>query len=221
MHTQADTHTDRHTHSLLSLRSAEHTSLPSPNLPTHKRAFSDEAALISTAPPAPKAPATQSLKSPSGGGGGALSRSSLCVNGSHVYAGGPPPPANTATLGLLQKCSPLSRSLQNLTRRSDDPAARLGPGAEGRRWSFDKAAREEKASVTVPVVTVATAAVTAAAATEEPAADGKKQKKNLFSQGRNDSAGKGAEQSQAPPPTEEKEKHKGWFGSKDSTNKPR
>ncbi|XP_035273722.1 rab11 family-interacting protein 5 isoform X3 [Anguilla anguilla] len=183
--------------------SPDHTTHPSPKLMTHKRAFSDEAGQVTQAPP-PQPRAVQSLKAQSG----ALSQSSLCVNGSHVYAAEPLPAGSHATLGLLQKCSPLSRSLQNLTRRAEDPP-RPGPGAEGRRWSFDKPGKEEKAAVSVQAATLVVPV-----ATTEPAAEGKKQKKN----GRSDSAGKGAEHIEAPPHAEEK--HKGWFGSKDSHNKP-
>ncbi|KAJ8336249.1 hypothetical protein SKAU_G00395920 [Synaphobranchus kaupii] len=194
--------------------SPEHTTHPSPKLLTHKRALSDEAGQI-TAPPPPQPHAVASLKAQSG----VRSQSSLCINGSHVYAAEPLPHGSTATLGLLQKCSPLSRSLQNLARRTDEPQ-RSAAGAEGRRWSFDKAGKEEKASAlepeSRPVQPAAPAVPTATAA--EPAAEGKKQKRNLFSHGWSDSAGKGAEQSHAPPPAEEK--HKGWFGSKDSHNKP-
>ncbi|XP_064190815.1 uncharacterized protein rab11fip5a isoform X2 [Anguilla rostrata] len=188
--------------------SPDHTTHPSPKLMTHKRAFSDEAGQVTQAPP-PQPRAVQSLKAQSG----ALSQSSLCVNGSHVYAAEPLPAGSHATLGLLQKCSPLSRSLQNLTRRAEDPP-RPGPGAEGRRWSFDKPGKEEKAAVSAQAATLVVPAATTAAAATEPAAEGKKQKKN----GRSDSAGKGAEHIEAPPHAEEK--HKGWFGSKDSHNKP-
>ncbi|KAG7458996.1 hypothetical protein MATL_G00226570 [Megalops atlanticus] len=207
--------------------SPEHTTAPSPKLLTHKRAFSDEASQVTVAPPQPRAVA--SLKAQSG----ALSQSSLCINGSHVYAAELLVPGSSstapATLGLLQKCSPLSRSLQNLTRRTED--GHKGGATEGRRWSFDKAGKEEKAAISAVLEQVGKAPaesrpvqptapmVTAA----ESGGEGKKPKKNLFSHGRSDSAGKSSEQAkaeqvQAPPATEEK--HKGWFTSKDSQNKP-
>ncbi|KAI1887377.1 hypothetical protein AGOR_G00189670 [Albula goreensis] len=205
--------------------SPEHTTHPSPNLMTHKRAFSDEANQVTTAPPQPRA--VESLKAQSG----ALSQSSLCINGSHVYTAEPLAPGSAATLpatlGLLQKCSPLSRSLQNLTRRSDDPQ-RAVPGMEGRRWSFDKAGKEEKAAIAAALEkegrpVQATAPIIPTVTVAEPPSEGKKPKRNLFSHGRSDSAGKGSdqtktEQGQAPPPAEETPK--GWFGSKDSHNKP-
>ncbi|XP_061102144.1 rab11 family-interacting protein 5 isoform X3 [Conger conger] len=198
------------TSNLTADNSPDHTTHPSPKLTTHKRAFSDEVGHISDDAPPPAQPrAVQSLKAQSG----VLSQSSLCVNGSHVYTN----PANTHTLGLLQKCSPLSRSLQNLPRRADDPV-RPPPGAEGRRWSFDKAGREERAAILEPVPALADLPVITTEMAEPALVEGKKQKRNLFSHGRGDAVGKGAEQSQALPPNEEK--HKGWFGSKDSHNKP-
>ncbi|KAL8206446.1 UNVERIFIED_CONTAM: hypothetical protein K2H54_003301 [Gekko kuhli] len=57
--------------------------LPSPKL-THKRAFSDEASQIN---PLPESRSVQSLKPQ----GEPVSRSSLCINGSHVYCEEPSP----------------------------------------------------------------------------------------------------------------------------------
>ncbi|KAJ8389540.1 hypothetical protein AAFF_G00119300 [Aldrovandia affinis] len=205
--------------------SPDHTTHPSPKIITHKRAFSDEASQITAAPPQPRL--VVSLKAQSG----VLSQSSLCINGSHVYAAEPMASGSAATLpatlGLLQKCSPLSRSLQNLTRRSDDPQRAMS-GAEGRRWSFDKAGKEEKAAIAAALEqqgrpVQATAPLVPVVMVAEPANEGKKPKRNIFSHGRSESAGRGSdqakvEQGQPLPPAEEK--HKGWFGSKDSHNKP-
>ncbi|XP_062837974.1 rab11 family-interacting protein 5 [Anolis carolinensis] len=58
--------------------------LPSPKL-THKRAFSDEASQVALLP---ESKSVQSLK-PSGKE--PISRSSLCINGSHIYCEEPPP----------------------------------------------------------------------------------------------------------------------------------
>ncbi|KAJ4946426.1 hypothetical protein JOQ06_024093 [Pogonophryne albipinna] len=89
------------------------------NVFTHKRAFSDEASKITTAFPRPNL-AVESLK----GQTMTQSKSSLCINGSHVYDSEPSTPkslgAHQSRLVLLEKCSPLSRSLQNLTKRSED-----------------------------------------------------------------------------------------------------
>ncbi|XP_066574459.1 rab11 family-interacting protein 5 isoform X4 [Amia ocellicauda] len=218
----------------LTVDSPVHTIQPSPRLPTHKRAFSDEASQIAATQPQPRA--VESLKARSG----VLSKSSLCINGSHVY-NEPTAPAPVAplptTLGLLQKSSPLSRSLQNLTKKSEDPHKAL---TDARRWSLDKPEKEpadqlsisaqegpgrgtmahnsESKPVHVTVPMVSTAA--------ESGTDGKKHRLNLFSHGKGDSSGKGGEggkgaepgSGQAHPPSEEK--HKAWFGSKDPQNKP-
>ncbi|XP_064200335.1 rab11 family-interacting protein 1-like [Anguilla rostrata] len=203
-----------------------HPVQPPPKLMTHKRAFSDEVSRITVALPRPRAVETLRAQNSS------LSRSSLCINGIHVYGAEPLGPGGgggtlPATLGLLQKCAPLSRSLQNLARRADDP--RRSPGT-ARRWSFDRAGKEEKVappaaaaaslgqSMEAAMPTVPTAMVG-----PDSAGEGKKQKRNLFSHGRGESAGKGsdtpkAEQGQAPPHTEER--YKGWFSAKDSQNKP-
>ncbi|MBN3324515.1 RFIP5 protein, partial [Atractosteus spatula] len=223
--------------SSLTVDSPVHTVQPSPRLQTHKRAFSDEASQIVATLPQPRS--VETLKAQSG----ALSKSSLCINGSHVYneptAGVAPSSALPASLGLMPKSAPLSRSLQNLARKSEEKAP-----PDTRRWSLDKPGKEAEEKLGVPSapehaerggaasarpegrpVQVATPMVSVAAAAD-PAGEGKKHKLNLFSHGRSDSAGKGgegprtAEQSSGPvqPPAEEK--HKGWFGSKDGQNKP-
>lgn len=193
---------------------------------THKRAFSDEVSRITVALPRPRAVETLRAQN------AALSRSSLCINGIHVYGAEPPGPGGSsstlpATLGLLQKCAPLSRSLQNLARRADDP--RRSPSA-ARRWSFDRAAKEEKAPPTAAAdsfgqpLEAAMPTVATATARPDSAGEGKKQKRNLFSHGKSETAGKGsdtpkAEQGPAPPLPEER--YKGWFSAKDSQHKPR
>ncbi len=162
------------------------------------------------------------------------------VNGSHAYNvqpmdPGSGKPADSLGLGLLQKSLPLSMSLQNLSLRvsSDIPK---GPVGDGRRWSFDKPCEEEKAAIVAALEQSGpmlgeeeerlrqAAPLKAACSTVEWENQGKKHKKNLFSHGRGESAGKGQSQSkdeseQAPAATEEK--HRGWFGSKDLHSKPR
>ncbi|XP_015200086.2 uro-adherence factor A isoform X2 [Lepisosteus oculatus] len=223
--------------SSLTVDSPVHTIQPSPRLQTHKRAFSDEASQIVATLPQPRS--VETLKAQSG----VLSKSSLCINGSHVYneptAAAAPSSTLPASLGLMPKSAPLSRSLQNLARKSEEKTP-----SDTRRWSLDKPGKEAEEKLGVPSapehaerggaasarpegrpVQVATPMVAVAAAAD-PAGEGKKHKLNLFSHGRSDSAGKGgegprtAEQSSGPvqPPAEEK--HKGWFGSKDGQNKP-
>uniref|UniRef100_W5MSJ7 RAB11 family interacting protein 5 n=1 Tax=Lepisosteus oculatus TaxID=7918 RepID=W5MSJ7_LEPOC len=211
--------------SSLTVDSPVHTVQPSPRLQTHKRAFSDEASQIVATLPQPRS--VETLKAQSG----VLSKSSLCINGSHVYneptaAAAAPSSTLPASLGLMPKSAPLSRSLQNLARKSEEKTP-----SDTRRWSLDKPGKEAEENGAASArpegrpVQVATPMVAVAAAAD-PAGEGKKHKLNLFSHGRSDSAGKGgegprtAEQSSGPvqPPAEEK--HKGWFGSKDGQNKP-
>ena len=189
---------------------------------THKRAFSDEASKI-TMSAARTSPAVEALK----GHTMTQSKSSLCINGSHVYDSEPSTPRSSAALQsklvLLEKCSPLSRSLQNLTKRSDSATS---PG-ESRRWSFDKGKKEEREEEREPepAVSAVQSARTAgrptqaAATIDSSAADGKKQKKALFSGGRSDSLPAKSEQGQAGMAAEGR--LRGWFGSTDTQNKPR
>lgn len=159
------------------------------------------------------------------------SKSSLCINGSHVYDSEPSTPKSSAAhpskLVLLEKCSPLSRSLQNLTKRGEDK----GSFAEGRRWSFDKTKKEEKedekeaqaSSSTAqqaqiggqPVQAVMPGAVSTAGSPDK----GRKLRMTLFSGGRSDSLPAKSDLNQAASTSEGR--LKGWFGSSDSQNKPR
>ncbi|XP_055737241.1 rab11 family-interacting protein 5-like isoform X2 [Salvelinus fontinalis] len=204
------------------------TTQSSPKILTHKRAFSDEASRITTTAIPRPCPAVESLK----GQGMALSQSSLCINGSHVYGSEPVGPKGSSTLPsklvLLEKCSPLSRSLQNLTKRSEDK----GSAGEGRRWSFDKVKKDEKdeekeaeppvsqfQSARVGGRPVQAAAPMLSSTTTVDSADkGKKLRKTLFSGGRSDSLPAKSELSQGSPPPEGR--LRGWFGSSDSQNKP-
>ncbi|KAM9842552.1 uncharacterized protein rab11fip5a [Aulostomus maculatus] len=165
----------------------------------------------------------------------------VCVNRSHAYNGQPQDPgsgkpADSLGLGLLQKTLPLSVSLQNLSPRppTDLPKGTVG---DGRRWSFDKPGDEEKAAIAAaleksgPMLAdedeclgqTAPLKAPSSSSMAESDSQGKKQKRNLFSHGRSESAGKGTSQSkdeseQASAAAEEK--HKGWFGSKDAHSKP-
>ncbi|CAL8263682.1 unnamed protein product [Lota lota] len=193
---------------------------------THKRAFSDEASKI-TMSVARTSPAVEALK----GQTMTQSKSSLCINGSHVYNSEPSTPRSSAALQsklvLLEKCSPLSRSLQNLTKRSDSATS---PG-EGRRWSFDKGKKEEREEEREPEAAASAiqsaqtgghpmqAAVPIVSSATDPTDKGKKQKKALFSGGRSDSLPAKSDQGQAGPAAEGR--LRGWFGSTDTQNKPR
>ncbi|XP_059201852.1 uncharacterized protein rab11fip5b [Centropristis striata] len=181
---------------------------------THKRAFSDEASKISTSFPRPNL-AVESLK----GQTMTQSKSSLCINGSHVYDSEPSTPRNSGAhqskLVLLEKCSPLSRSLQNLTKRSE------GSFSEGQRWSFDKAKKDEKedekeAQASSPPVHQAQAEIHSASVSPDK---GRKLRMTLFSGGRSDSLPAKSDLNQAAASSEGR--LRGWFGSGDSQNKPR
>ncbi|KAF3700808.1 Rab11 family-interacting protein 5 [Channa argus] len=196
--------------------SPEHTGNTSPKSASLKCEFGHEAGEISIAVPQP----------------------TLCVNGSHAYNvhsldPGSGKPEGSLGLGLLQKSMPLSMSLQNLSPRASTDLHK-GPVGDGRRWSFDKPGEEEKAAIVAALEQsgpmlgekeepLGRAAPPEAASTVESESQGKKQRRNLFSHGRGESAGKGQSQlkdesEQAPTATEEKQK--GWFGSKDSHSKP-
>ncbi|XP_051716501.1 rab11 family-interacting protein 5 isoform X2 [Ctenopharyngodon idella] len=182
---------------------------------THKRAHSDEASKITGVPHL--SPAVENLK----GQNTALSKSTLCINGSHIYSSEPvspkSPSTNPAKRSLLEKCAPLSRSLQNLTRRGEDSQK-----SDGRRWSIEKSKKEDgemdgAQSQTQGAATPEGKTVQAAGPVEV-VDKGKKLRKTLFSSGRSDSLPAKPEQSQVSAPLEGR--RRGWFGSGDSQNKP-
>ncbi|XP_034091235.1 rab11 family-interacting protein 1 isoform X2 [Gymnodraco acuticeps] len=159
------------------------------------------------------------------------------VNGGDAYSDlpldkGSVNPVDCLGLPPLQKSLPLSVSLQNLRPASAAPKSPMG---DGRRWSFDKPDEEEKAAIAAALEKsgpmlgdeeeeeeeegLGYAAQIKSSSTVE---SGKKQRRNFFSHGRGESAGKGQsrgkDESEQAPAAEEK--HKGWFGSKDSNSKP-
>ncbi|XP_016087835.1 rab11 family-interacting protein 5-like isoform X4 [Sinocyclocheilus grahami] len=182
---------------------------------THKRAHSDEASKI-TGVPHPS-PAVENLK----GQSMPLSKSTLCINGSHIYSSEPVSPKSPSTIpakrSLLEKCAPLSRSLQNLTRRGEDSHK-----SDGRRWSIEKSKKEDseadEAQSQTQGATTSAGKPVQAAGPVEVVDKGKKQRKTLFSSGRSDSLPAKPEQSQVSAPLEGR--RRGWFGSGDSQNKP-
>ncbi|XP_060938773.1 rab11 family-interacting protein 1 [Limanda limanda] len=166
-------------------------------------------------------PKSRSLRCDSGDEAGeitiAVPQLTVCVNGSHAYKVQPPDPGSgkpldSLGLGLLQKSLPVSVSLQNLSPlASADP--HKAPAGDGRRWSFDKPGEEEKAAI-------------AAALEQSGPMQGEEEEEEEERLGRaalSESQGKkqrrkgskdGSEGGATP------EKHKGWFGSKDSNCKP-
>ncbi|RXM33422.1 Rab11 family-interacting protein 5 [Acipenser ruthenus] len=216
-----------------------HTSQPSPKLLTHKRAFSDEVSQVISMPQHREVEKLKAKDSP-------LSQSSLCINGSHIYAVDTPAPSTLpkVTLGVLQKSSTLSRSLQNLTKKSEEtPKVNL----DTRRWSLDKTGnkeggklvellggqedsikatpgRKEGKPVQIATQIVSTSNVEPASvkrAEEVKKEEHKKHKLHLFG-GKNESRGSEPVKSGDMSPTgqQPEEKHKGWFGSKEAQNKP-
>ncbi|XP_042594707.1 rab11 family-interacting protein 5-like isoform X2 [Cyprinus carpio] len=175
---------------------------------THKRAHSDEASKI-TGLPHPS-PAVENLK----GQSMSLSKSTLCINGSHIYSSEPVSPKSPGTIpakrSLLEKCAPLSRSLQNLTRRGEDSQK-----SDGRRWSIEKSKKEDSEADEAQSQTQGAGT---SAGPVEVVDKGKKLRKTLFSSGRSDSLPAKPEQSQVSAPLEGR--RRGWFGSGDSQNKP-
>ncbi|CAH2299363.1 rab11 family-interacting 5 isoform X1 [Pelobates cultripes] len=105
---------------------------------THKRAFSDEVSQL-TIPSEPRI--VQDLKPK----GSPISKSSLCINGSHVYAEVPLPKPSPSP---LEKFAPASKSFQNIVKKTEDPAAHEGPGAN--LSGSDKPSRKPDVKTSVP-----------------------------------------------------------------------
>lgn len=130
------------------------------------------------------------------------------------------PEPQLPALGLLQKGSALSLSLQNLSRRGEERQS--GGPIDGRRWSFDKPGEEERAAIAAALEHAGLVPDETETTISETEVQSKK-KRGLFSHGRGgESAGKGPasgkeETSHGQQPSEGK--HRGWFSSKDS--KPR
>ncbi|XP_017320468.1 rab11 family-interacting protein 5 isoform X3 [Ictalurus punctatus] len=118
-------------------------------------------------------------------------------------------------VGLLQKGSGLSLSLQNLSRRKEEQQG--GGPIDGRRWSFDKPGEEEKAAIAAALDNAGLMAdetvVETAMSVSEIEVQGKK-KRGLFSHARAEKV----ESGHAQPAAEGR--HRGWFSSKDPYSKP-
>ncbi|KAK2852786.1 hypothetical protein Q7C36_007987 [Tachysurus vachellii] len=118
-------------------------------------------------------------------------------------------------VGMLQKGSALSLSLQNLSRHKEGQQG--GGPIEGRRWSFDKPGEEEKAAIAAALEHAGLIAdetvVETGVSISEIEVQGKK-KRSLFSHSQPEKK----ETGKAQPATEGR--HRGWFSSKDPYSKP-
>ncbi|XP_044539853.1 collagen alpha-1(I) chain-like, partial [Gracilinanus agilis] len=202
-------------------------SAPSPKLLTHKRAYSDEVSQVQAAPPR---------------GLDAVSGSSLCINGSHVYCDEPPAPA--AHRASISGPVPCSGVLQGL-RRAEEGAAPpdTGPWARGGlAGSSDTLAapglRREEAGARAVVedeaeagraegkpVQAAATIVPASTEREEPRKEERRARVGLFHHhhhtGRRGSLGE--KMGPGPGASPEDRGRSGWFGSregKEHTQKP-
>ncbi|NP_001090651.1 rab11 family-interacting protein 5 [Xenopus tropicalis] len=121
--------------SSLSVEPSAQSSEASPRM-THKRAFSDEVSQLSIFPE-PKV--VQNLKPK----GSPISKSSVCINGSHVYTETPLPKPLPSP---LEKLPPVSRSFQNISKKAEESSI---PGAAtGQLHSLDKQEKKPIASPT-------------------------------------------------------------------------
>ncbi|XP_077136440.1 rab11 family-interacting protein 5 isoform X2 [Ranitomeya variabilis] len=196
---------------------------------THKRAFSDEVGQLKLFPE-PKA--VQNLKPK----GSPISKSSVCINGSHVYTEVPAPKPVP-----LEKSSPGSKSFHNIVRKAEDvtdvirgpsqPSEKLetkllGPSAEGQNTSLKQTpqpkptnnpVRVENKPVQITTPMVFTEDVSKKKSAEVKAKD-EKPKIGLY-QGteKNNPANQSLSEPKPPVPaiSEERAKVGAWFGAKD------
>ncbi|XP_051946206.1 rab11 family-interacting protein 5-like [Xyrauchen texanus] len=127
----------------------------------------------------------------------------------------PRPEPQLPALGLLQKGSSLSLSLQNLDHSGEEKQSDIG-----RRWSFDKPGEEEKAAIVAALEYAGRITDESVIEMVIPVGDTEIQSKKwrgLFSHGRGETAGKRTITSKDE--TEHAQPHKGWFSSKDLQSK--
>ncbi|XP_073505559.1 rab11 family-interacting protein 5 isoform X2 [Phyllobates terribilis] len=196
---------------------------------THKRAFSDEVSQLKLFPE-PKA--VQNLKPK----GSPISKSSVCINGSHVYTEVPAPKPIP-----LEKSSPASKSFHNIVRKAEDvtevirgpsqPSEKLetkppGPASEGQNASLkptpqpkptNNPVRAENKPVQITTPMVFTEDMSKNKSPEVKAKD-EKPKSGIY-QGteKNNSANQSLSEPKphVPASSEERAKVGAWFGAKD------
>ncbi|KAG8453230.1 hypothetical protein GDO86_000021 [Hymenochirus boettgeri] len=213
----------------------------SPRL-THKRAFSDEVSQLSLFPE-PKA--VQNLKQKSS----PISKSSVCINGSHVYSevSLPKPSPNP-----LEKIPPVSKSFQNISKKAEEfgvsekaggnlqvsekqdkqPTPSSVPALEELKSppknivqkTKKEEIRQESKPVQITTPMVHPNELSKVKHHEEPIKDEKKQKTSLFyhETNKHNANTKNLVEPghQVPAESEEKVKSGGWFGVKDTKETP-
>ncbi|XP_069833275.1 rab11 family-interacting protein 5 [Dendropsophus ebraccatus] len=198
---------------------------------THKRAFSDEVSQLKLFPE-PKS--VQNLKPK----GSPISKSSVCINGSHVYTEVPAP----KPIPALEKSQPASRSFQNIVKKAEEVTDIIrGPSHSSAKLEHKPTspAVEEQNTTSVPVpqqkprsdpVKAETKPVQITSpmvftedmsknTSQEVKAKEDKPKIGLqHGSGNNDLANKSVAESKphVPPNSEERGKVGSWFGSKDA-----
>ncbi|XP_056670052.1 rab11 family-interacting protein 5 isoform X3 [Monodelphis domestica] len=191
-------------------------SAPSPKLLTHKRAYSDEVSQVQAGQPR--------------AGHDAVSGSSLCINGSHVYGDEPPAPAahRASISGPLHGLS-LRRAEEGTGPPDTGPWARGGHGGSAEKLAAPSVRREE-AGVEADAgraegkpVQVAAPMVVASAEKEEPRKEERKARGvGLFHHhhhvGRRGSFGEKMGPSLGASPDDRG--RSGWFGSREAKEHP-
>lgn len=191
---------------------------------THKRAFSDEVGQLKLFPE-PKS--VQNLKPK----GSPISKSSVCINGSHVYTEVPAP----KPIPPLEKSSPASRSFQNIVKKTEEATevirgpsqspAKVEPkppsptvttmeeqNASPKPKPRSDPARGETKPVQVTTPMVFTEDVSKNKSQEVKAKEEKSKVGHYHGAGKNDAA----EPKPHAPTTEERGKVGSWFASKDT-----
>ncbi|KAJ7988864.1 hypothetical protein DPEC_G00313610 [Dallia pectoralis] len=173
--------------------SPDHTADFSPKLVSYPCEFTDESGEISIPVPQP-----------------------VCINGSQVYNIPPQPlvpgPVNPV-LAQVKKRLPLSQSLQNLSQPKVElsPPLPKGTAADGRRWSFDKAGKDEMEAFAAALMQ----------AGQGVGEGGEREESNGDTQGRKQSRTcQEGPSEQAAVSGLADNKPKGWFRSKDCQNRP-
>ncbi|XP_056408642.1 rab11 family-interacting protein 5 isoform X2 [Hyla sarda] len=194
---------------------------------THKRAFSDEVSKLKLFPE-PKS--VQNLKPK----GSPISKSSVCINGSHVYTEVSAPKPNPA----LEKSAPASMSLQNIVKKAEDVADVIrgpshssaksehkpaGPAVEEQSASYKPTPRNETVQAETKPVQITSPMVftedVSKSRSQEAKAKEEKSKVGLqHGTGKTDQANKSLAEPKphVPSSSEERGKVSSWFGSKDA-----